>query len=534
VKMMDRARALFGRAKKAPELSRSVVEHEAIDDYVFSELNQTAMRFHEAVNRKPEVGFNDEGEPIVCDNAPDLWRDVFNTFHTQAHEVRLRDRAQVRPSNQLFHEIMEHFVEEEDTRKARTLSRGDRTIAGLTTMRSCEVLEEALKEQLSEHVERSEQMREQEQAMALNEAALEQLRQEAREQKAQQGAVEQATADAIAQAAQAKRDARQQLEQLIDEQDGSGMGVAAAQAVREAAQEAADMANVWSSLPGNEPGRPSNVAPDVALDLAMKWRDSEKMTKAALMAGRMRRSAKAARRRNIKGGREERIGVERGNDLSLALPSDLTRLAHPVLKYVWARDYVMRQLPQYETQGTEEAGRGPLVILRDVSGSMGMGTGGQQGYDVWATAVCLSLLALAQRDNRAVCIVDYEAKLWTTWEFGRKPDLVKLTEMAGVASTGGGTDGTLALHEAERIILRAPAFKKADVVLITDGADNLSDRSYAVRDRLRTKGVRIQGVSIGRALASNRFVSELSDDAFAVTDLSGPSDVTDALALGTI
>lgn len=523
---LTKAASLWGRTRKAPELLTSVVEHDAIDEYVHGDLLAQAERYREVMTRT-EV--ERDGQKVEVAWAPDTWADVFNVQHNVNPDARLHDSEQVRPSHRLSHEILGHYVETDDFRKSKPHTMLDRTTAGLVAMAAVEVLNEELVDgALKEQAEQAQHAAEHEQAMLDAQDMLDHLRKGA----AEQGFASDEQKAGMKAAAQAKADARRALEAIVAEMDAQAGAIdgAAAEAIARASAEAKDMAQVWTSIAGTQPGQRTQVSPDKALELALRWKDGSTMQRIAIKAGRITRDMKGERRRNIRGGRDERIGIKTGNDLSLLVSTQLVRLAKPELRPGFFKNYVDRSLLIHDTQSDEEAGRGPVVIVIDVSGTMG---GRNIERNEWAKAVMMALIALAQRDGRSVYVIAFDSEVQAEWEFGRTPDLVKLTDAASFF-TGGGTDIHAALAHGARFIERHDKFSKADMVLITDGKSPWKANTDALRDGLREKGVMTHGVSIGMPIAGNVWMTDFCDTAVEVTDLDGPNDATTHLALVTV
>lgn len=522
-------KGLFGRTRKLPEQTTSVVRHEAIDDYVFDDLKRQAAGFREKVTSKPTLPQPD-GSEAEFDIAPDAWADVFRAHHNSVPHVRLSDTNEILPSHRIIRDVMEEYVETPDFTKLKPVTSSDRTTSGLATMTAIDVLVDELRNgALREHAERAQEMADQEQRIAQAQAAADALR----DQLKAKGHANEQDKNALRELAEAKADARQQLGAMMDEQEQGipAMHAAAAEAVGRASEQANEAGQAWSAFvqaAGHEPGNPVRVPPEKALELAMRWRDLQTLRNISLIAGRVVRDSKAERRRNITGGREQKVDIRTGNDLGLLLPSEMLKLAHPDLRPRFVKGYVDRTLLVYETQSDEEAGLGPVIFLKDVSGTMG----GERHE--WATGVALALIGLAQRDSRACYALNYDSKIVGEYDFGRTPNLELLTDFA-CEFTGGGTRILEPMQRAEQIILQAPEFARADIVLITDGLENRFRPGplAPLRESLSEKGVFVHGVSIGLPMKGNPWM-DFCDTAVEVVNLDGPNEATRHLAMATV
>jgi uncharacterized protein with von Willebrand factor type A (vWA) domain len=525
---LQRAHALlFDRARKAPELSTSVVEHEPIDEYVFKDLMDRGQRFRESMSDKPMIPTADGGTREL-ELAPDLWQDAFNALHNARPNVKLTESMDVRPDHQLFREIMGYAVEEDDFRVAKSIAKGDGLTSAMCSMQMKDTLVDALANHAQDEAEKAEQLREEIERMERAQAELDALREQG-----QKNGVDDALKAAMRAAAQEKADARHKIMAAVETQETNGVDVSPdmSGAAAQAATEAKEIAESWSNLPGTGDGDNTRMDPDKALALARRWRDKDSMRNMSILVGRFERSMKAARRKNIKAGREQRVGVTTGNDLSLTLPTEFVKLRRAGTRRLFLKQFVDRQLLQYDTVGIERGGLGPQVIVLDNSGSMRAACGEGVMRFEGAAAVAMALLALAHRDRRPTYIIALRSSVVGEWAFkDRTIDLMALTDFAA-REPGGGTDLTAGMVRAEAMISHYADFRKADVVLITDGADTLGSDDLAIRDRLRAKGVQIHGVTLG--MPETQYTNEMCDTTVAVTDLSGPSAATDHLAVAT-
>jgi uncharacterized protein with von Willebrand factor type A (vWA) domain len=251
-----------------------------------------------------------------------------------------------------------------------------------------------------------------------------------------------------------------------------------------------------------------------ACGLAKRLRSDARLRRIALLAGRFKRIAAAKRRQKVRHGADEIADVEQGGDLARLLPAELARFAHPRLRLAGLRDLVERQCLQYRLTGIETLGKGPLVVCIDKSGSM------DGNPDIWATAVALALLDVAQRERRAFALLGFDdaVKYESFVPIGGE-----LPERALFAECGGGTDVATALERALAIIEQHPgALKKADAVLITDG-ETLTERAPALRRRAIELGVTILGIGIGIAAEG---LAPWCDEAHGVVDVHRLDDKT--------
>ena len=82
---------------------------------------------------------------------------------------------------------------------------------------------------------------------------------------------------------------------------------------------------------------------------------------------------------------------------------------------------------------------------------------------------------------------------------------------------------------AKELIDNEEPFHSADLVIITDGGDRVTEQTIQIRDALRAMGVKIHGIVIN-ARATD-YVVTVCDTVTTVFDFVGPNDTSDRLAI---
>lgn len=242
--------------------------------------------------------------------------------------------------------------------------------------------------------------------------------------------------------------------------------------------------------------------------LAARLRNDQRLLRIATLAGRFKRIAANKRRQRVKHGADEIADVEQGADLARALPAELSKLSHPLLRLDFMRSLLEGQVLQYRLSGSATLGKGPIVVALDKSDSM------DGPRDVWATALSLALLDHAQRERRMYALLGFDScvKFEAVVEPGQP-----IPEEGLFVSCGGGTDIGVALRRGLEIIRSHPgALKKADIVLVTDGGSAPAS-APAVRTEAAALGVTILGLGIG---VEREWLAPWCDEVHAVADLS--------------
>lgn len=221
--------------------------------------------------------------------------------------------------------------------------------------------------------------------------------------------------------------------------------------------------------------------------LLRRMKDDARLQRIAKMAGRFKRLASGRLRDRVKHAVGEVCDIERGDDLARLLPTELCRLVHPRFRMAMLRDLHERNAMQYAMRGSANVGRGPLVVCLDRSGSM------EGDRDVWATAVTLALLEIAQRERRAFALLSFDAAV-------RFREVVSpggsLPLDAITSGCQGGTDISGVIANALDVIRSEErSMRKADVVLISDG-ESYPDRAPDLRQEAQRLGVSVFGIAI--------------------------------------
>ncbi|HOX57870.1 MAG TPA: VWA domain-containing protein [Verrucomicrobiota bacterium] len=218
-----------------------------------------------------------------------------------------------------------------------------------------------------------------------------------------------------------------------------------------------------------------------------------KFRRIAELAGRLERLAAAKRKSEIKPGVGEVHGIERTGDLARLLPSELLALCHPKLRTSMLVRLVQHQALGYAVKSHETQGRGPVVVLLDESSSMA-----EDGKDTWSKAVTLALLDTATRQKRAWHLIAFNGSIVREVEVqpGKASvvDIVKALDHRCM----GGTDFDGPVMRAVDIIRSSKTMRKADVVAITDGEDELEPVTVEAAQSLsKAEGVSWLVVAVG-------------------------------------
>lgn len=289
---------------------------------------------------------------------------------------------------------------------------------------------------------------------------------------------------------------------------------------------------------GLEDGEWKSMDPRKRYELAEKFR-TPNMKKLAERVGKMRRFALGVRHERVIDSQEEIYDVELGNDIRRILRSQFVFLSDPVAKLEFYRRYHDQELLQFKLRGHEKAGKGPVIIAIDKSGSMS-----GDPFD-WAMAVAEALRRISEDEDR-----DYYAMFFGSNNDRERFDFTKetldqearegklkidkvLSFLSCVANGGTQFDGVLneALERA-RQDFESNSKTNADIVFVTDGCaaldDDWIDKFNEERERIKAQVFSVYVTGARDAYHMERLVESgpvkllqrISDHVIPVTDLT--------------
>jgi uncharacterized protein with von Willebrand factor type A (vWA) domain len=190
--------------------------------------------------------------------------------------------------------------------------------------------------------------------------------------------------------------------------------------------------------------------------------------------------------------------------------------------------FAERRLLQYELEGRESEGRGPIILALDESGSMGESLSGIT-KEAWSKAVMLGLLAIARRQRRDFTIIHFSGpKQLRTSVFpkgGSSP--LELFDAVDFFF-GGGTVFDTWMKEAA-LLVEQDQFDRADVIVISDGIAAISIPAEAKWQKSRAdRRMRCYAVLIGTNQGAD-LLGRISDAVMTLDDLKQDLDVLQKL-----
>ena len=388
--------------------------------------------FNDLVDASGALRSTAQTPPISDEPWKALLKDVWAGFYKASPE--LNQEANIDSLYKANRPFVEKFMEDPATAETRIHTMLDDLAAGIATIEAAGKLNEELKNrpELKEALDGCKKA-----------------------QKQQQQGDEEGAAQTMQQVQQSLQGAATEVRQAMR---------AAAKAGKQKVNDMEETLSGW----GLSPGDLKSVPLGDRLKLVDRITRDKRLKQVADLVGRFRNLARAKQKDKVKKDRDEIHSIKLGNDLEHVLPQELSALRHPVLKLDFYRKYNEKALLQYDLKVKEKKGRGPIVCLVDISGSMS-----GQPLD-WAVAIALGLADTATRQKRKCKIVFFDTQIQRVVEFNAgEKDIHKIMEIASIGSAGG-TDYKPALVEARESIEKIN-YKSADIVMVTDGLCMVDD-----------------------------------------------------------
>lgn len=402
---------------------------------------------------------------------PDFAGEMFHFFHAD-EPVRLDEPA---AGSEVFQKLDQAMRDVPEVADLRTQTVGNDTWAGAVTST---MIDELLRKVAGPDSQVSD-IRGDEEAIDYLERLLEEAEEEGDDEQAE--GIEE-TLNELLEELDGKRD---EAEQAAGEMDMTSIREAlrsAAGSAEKAIAEGQALIDAYGIGLYEHSGRKAQMA--AGSKLAKIVGSNERLRRIAELAGRLRRVASEEQRRKPRFGAGERVGRRFDNDLGNLCFRELVNGA-PGLRHVFAAKYAERSLACVEKADKQKDHKGPIVMVLDSSGSMSVGDA-----DVWAAAVCLAYMDVAKQQGRSFAIVHFGSTVLRTDVFENREDMTpeRITEAVSFFAASGGTNFEDSLEHAVEVIREQGSFKKADIVMVTDGNARIGSdwqaRWDAARDEL--------------------------------------------------
>jgi len=273
---------------------------------------------------------------------------------------------------------------------------------------------------------------------------------------------------------------------------------------------------------------PREMTAQEKIELAMRVMRSPRLKLIAEMCGRFTRIAMSVQKSRVSHPPSEITSITIGNDLAHLLPSEVALLGDPDLEDLFYLRFAERRLLQYELEGRESEGRGPIILALDESGSMSEPLGGVV-KEAWSKSVMLGLMAIARRQKRDLAVIHFSGPNQLRTSIFPKGESAPLGLMDAVEFFfGGGTVFEPWMEEAVQLVDQ-DQFDRADVIVVSDGLASISARTEAEWwKRKAERKMRCYGVLIGMEYGAEA-LDRISDAVMTLDDLKQDLDVLETI-----
>lgn len=307
-------------------------------------------------------------------------------------------------------------------------------------------------------------------------------------------------------------------------------------ACREAAEQAQEGRDALGGLaPGLDATPPTDQQRETErFDLLQAALKNPNLQAVLRRAGRMRRIAGRQDRRRTPDAYEEIVDIELGGEIDRLCASEVIALRHPKLRRVQRAKIADRRAMQYRLEGHEPLGRGPMIFLRDVSGSMG------GDPHLWGAAIAVALSGQTNRERRSmwsacfnggICnmrkltpegLFEVNSQGATGKRLAHGPAAPGVAALRHVADgCGGGTNLAPAIAWAFKAGVEEP---RADFVILTDDAFTIDEATAERLRKARAAGLRIWGLAVnGGSFSAN--LTAICDEVIDIDSLPSEDDI---------
>lgn len=510
-KAVAAARALRGKLRNETDTGTEVnaIKHDRFDEWAWNDLLTDVPVIKEDIR---DLG-------MKHDQVADFMEDMFNMLHQG--DPKARTHKDMDAKHKANVDLANHFLELPDVQSLRVSTMYD-PYATAMGMRS-------LKESIREAYEHTEEARQQ--------------YQDAEEQRKQAGQAAAALDALIAQAsgmgeddpnaegmAQAIEDAMKALAQAMGASEqaiadahaaAEDAARAAEQAVSEASREAKqdlDEEKERARAFGVEPGELQRMSFAERAALAQKLARVRDVDAFAKMVGQGMNMEVGEFRQKVTNTPDEITNVRLSNDLAHLTSAEYINLAIPEMETDFWRRYSEDRLLTYELSGRERQGKGPIICIRDESGSM------QGAREQFAAALTMALAQRCKRDRRDFHYIGFSSHGQQYHQkFPGGQATIDQTIDVVTHFFNGGTYYEGPLLQAAEIVrdYHDQGKDKPDIVFITDDAyRHLPDDFMAEWNRAKkVTEMRVFGILLGGGSTEGP-LEQISDNVRTLDDVS--------------
>jgi uncharacterized protein with von Willebrand factor type A (vWA) domain len=266
---------------------------------------------------------------------------------------------------------------------------------------------------------------------------------------------------------------------------------------------------------------PNSLKEKLALTATIQ--NSRRLKEIAALAGRMQRIALKAQESKVDTPPVFQVGLEHGNDLERLAKSELVNLAEPTMKTLFFLRYFENSLIVEKRINKKKQGQGPIIVALDSTGSMteSVGSGLTGSKEAWSKAATLAIIAIARKQSRDIAIIHFAAYgQFVIYEYPKgQATTPQMIECANFFMNGSSTYYDDWMREALKLVDKSE-FKKADVILISDGLATISQSLINEwNERRQSKEMRAYSILIGaKNDPGGHIIGQISDAVMHLED----------------
>ena len=284
--------------------------------------------------------------------------------------------------------------------------------------------------------------------------------------------------------------------------------------VKEISEDFEEAMECMSTIPGMDDGDILNCEDSAKrMDIAKRLLTDKRFRHIMEMAGRMEVVSSGVPLMS-KTAKEQIVGVETGNDIPFVLNSEIANLADPDTEDIFYNRFIRSELLQYEMEGEDTKGKGPLVVMLDASGSM------RGERNEFTQGMAAAILSSCHKEKRTVIFADFNYTVKTVYSYNGDTGDCSLTSFGNVTNSdcmtliekmlargcGGGTNFNDALDWAMANLSLDGLDKERgpDIIMLTDGDCHISIDTVKNANELKEeKGVRFWGILVDPSYRGN-------------------------------
>jgi len=466
------------------ELDPNVIEHDKLDSHNFKKIREKSGRLEESINEAREE----------LSTANKLSEDLFYSLYK--YNPKPNEKENIQPEYRMNKDFIDKTMDtkEYETLRSRTTTNEMQSAMGTVSFLST-LAEEASDEEIQELNEKSKEIEQQRNSVEQLKERLEGIKSVDDKDSNLKERIKN-TKKELEEKKQELQGSKEKLEEKLKD-NSSTVRNAMRKGMKAAKKDTKQMEDLMAGWGLEDSNDIQSMPLEERLELAKDLKDNKKLQKIAKKMGSMKRLALSVEKQKVNKQPDEIQKIEQGNDLSRVLPSELVHLDEES-EVLFLKKYNDGELLQYDLEGKEKKGDGPIIACVDTSGSM------QGDKEIWAKGVAAGLYHIAKRRDRPFVGILFAASKEAMKVYNMDPNelsdntLVKRFKNFCEMMLGGGTNFEHPLRKSVNIINEDETYEKADIAFITDGEAEISDELKTDLAKLKDKmEFKIFGVGIG-------------------------------------